>query len=409
VTRSDTSDTFARAHGYPLLLDVAGRKVVVVGGGPVAARRARALVEARADVQVIAPFICEDIWDAAEAGALTVHVREFEISDLDGTWLVHAATGERTTDDLVSSESARRHLWCVRADDAARSTAWTPAVARVGNVVIAVNAGADPRRATTLRNAIAARLDNGELPVRRHRVHSGVAHVALVGGGPGDAGLITSRGRQLLAEADVVIVDRLAPQALLDHLDPDVEVIDAGKAPHAHTLTQDQINALLVEHAQAGRRVVRLKGGDPFVLGRGSEEESYCRAAGVPVEVVPGVTSALAVPAAAGIPVTARGVTSRFTVVSGHDGPLDFAALAALDGTLVFLMGVSRLAEIAHELENHGRRPDEPVAVIERGTTPDQRVTTATLTTIAEVAAARGIRSPAVIVIGEVASYARDR
>jgi uroporphyrin-III C-methyltransferase/precorrin-2 dehydrogenase/sirohydrochlorin ferrochelatase len=121
------------------------------------------------------------------------------------------------------------------------------------------------------------------------------------------------------------------------------------------------------------------------------------------------VTSALAVPAAAGIPVTARGVTSRFTVVSGHDGPLYFAALAALDGTLVFLMGVSRLAEIAHELENHGRRPDEPVAVIERGTTPDQRVTTATLTTIAEVAAARGIRSPAVIVIGEVASYARDR
>jgi uroporphyrin-III C-methyltransferase/precorrin-2 dehydrogenase/sirohydrochlorin ferrochelatase len=394
------------SHGYPLLLDLNGRRALVVGGGPVAARRARGLVDAAADVHVVAPFICEDLWDAAAAGDLTVHVREFELSDLDGAWLVHTATGERLTDDLVANEATRRRLWCVRADDATKSAAWTPAVARVGDVVVAVNAGADPLRAVTIRNAIDDQLSSGALPLRRRRSLRGVGSVALVGGGPGDPGLITTRGRQLLAEADVVIVDRLAPHNLLDHLDDDVEVIDAGKAPHAHTLTQAQINALLVEHATAGRRVVRLKGGDPFVLGRGSEEAAAWRAAGVPVEVVPGVTSALAVPAAAGIPVTARGVTSRFTVVSGHDGPLDFAPLAALDGTLLFLMGVSRLREIARELIAHGRSADEPVAVIERGTTPDQRVTLATLDTIADAADARDVRSPAVIVVGDVASFA---
>jgi len=395
--------------GYPLLLDVADLKVVVVGGGPVAARRARGLVDGGADVHVIAPFICEDIWDAAEVGKLTVHVREFATSDLDDAWLVHTATGERTTDEAVAAEAERRRLWCVRADDAMASSAWTPAVARIGDVVIAVNAGGDPRRAVELRNAVSALQSDGELPLRRRRTSAANGHVALVGGGPGDPGLITTRGRQLLAEADVVIVDRLAPHALLEHLDPDVEVIDAGKAPHAHTLTQDQINALLVEHATAGRRVVRLKGGDPFVLARGSEEVAACRAAGVPVEVVPGVTSALAVPAAAGIPVTARGVTSRFTVVSGHEGPLDFASLAALDGTLLFLMGVGRLPEIAAELVANGRPADEPVAVIERGTTPEQRVTVGSLNTIADAAAARGVQSPAVVVVGDVASFATQQ
>jgi uroporphyrin-III C-methyltransferase/precorrin-2 dehydrogenase/sirohydrochlorin ferrochelatase len=402
MTSSDSS------HGYPLLLDLTGRRAVVVGGGPVAARRARSLVDAAADVHVVAPFICEDIWDAAEAGVLTVHVREFDHDDLDGAWLVHTATGERSTDDLVADEAARRHLWCVRADDATKSSAWTPAVARVGDIVVAVNAGADPRRAVTLRNAISEQLTIGELPLRRQRRVTGMGSVALIGGGPGDPGLITALGRQLLAEADVVIVDRLAPHGLLDTLDPDVEVIDAGKAPHAHTLTQDQINALLVEHATAGRRVVRLKGGDPYVLGRGSEEVAACRAVGIPVDVVPGVTSALAVPAAAGIPVTARGVTSRFTVISGHDGPLEFASLAALDGTLLFLMGVGRLREIASELVAHGRRADEPVAVIERGTTPDQRVTVATLDSIADAADTRGVRSPAVIVVGAVAAFAQQ-
>lgn len=391
---------------YPLLLDLDGRRALVVGGGPVAARRVRGLRGAGADVHVVAPFVCEDIWDAAERGELTLLLREFTASDLEGVWLVHTATGERPTDDAVAAAAEVRHLWCVRADDAAASSAWTPAVARIGDLVVAVNAGADPRRAVALRNAIALQLETGELPMRRHRLGGGQGHVALVGGGPGDPGLITTRGRTLLAEADVVVVDRLAPQGLLDCLDPDVEVIDAGKAPHAHTLSQQEINRLIVDRARAGQRVVRLKGGDPFVLGRGSEELAACRAAGVEVTVVPGVTSALAVPAVAGIPVTARGITSRFTVVSGHDGPLDFAPIAALDGTLLFLMGVARLPEIAAELQLHGRPSSEPVAVIEKGTTPDQRVTLATLDTIAALAAERGVQSPAVIVVGEVAALA---
>ncbi|MCZ3387933.1 MAG: uroporphyrinogen-III C-methyltransferase [Actinomycetia bacterium] len=394
-------------NGYPLLLDLSGRRALVVGGGPVAARRVRGLLAADADVHVVAPYVCEDIWDAAQGGDVTLHLREFNATDLNGSWLVHTATGERSADDAVSTTAQALRLWCVRADDADASSAWTPAVARIGDVVIAVNAGADPVRAVALRNAIATALNTGGLPLRRRRSTAARGQVALVGGGPGDPGLITTRGRTLLAEADVVVVDRLAPKALLDHLDPDVEVIDAGKAPHAHTLTQDEINAIIVERALAGQRVVRLKGGDPFVLGRGNEEVAACRSAGVEVTVVPGVTSALAVPAAAGIPVTARGITSRFTVVSGHDGPLDFGSIAALDGTLLFLMGVSRLPEIAEQLQANGRAPDEPVAVIERGTTPDQRVTVATLATIAEAAAEREVQSPAVIVVGDVAALAQ--
>ena len=152
-------------RGYPLLLDLAGRRAVVVGGGPVAARRARGLIDAAADVHVVAPFICEDLWDAAEAGQLTVHVREFEIGDLDDVWLVHTATGDRFTDDLVADETARRHVWCVRADNATRSSAWTPAVARIGDVVVAVNTGADPRRAVSIRECHRQQLSTGALPL----------------------------------------------------------------------------------------------------------------------------------------------------------------------------------------------------------------------------------------------------
>ena len=170
-------------------------------------------------------------------------------------------------------------------------------------------------RSVAIRDAVQTALETGSLPMRRHR--AGAGSVALVGGGPGDPGLITTRGRQLLAQADVVVVDRLAPRALLDELDPEVEVVDVGKTPGNHPVTQDEINPILVEHARAGRRVVRLKGGDPFVLGRGGEEVAACREAGVPVEVVPGVTSAVAVPAAVGIPVTHRGLARQFTVVSG--------------------------------------------------------------------------------------------
>jgi uroporphyrin-III C-methyltransferase/precorrin-2 dehydrogenase/sirohydrochlorin ferrochelatase len=262
-----------------------------------------------------------------------------------------------------------------------------------------VTAGGDPRRATALRDAVALALDTGALPLRRHR--AGPGHVALVGGGPGDAGLITTRGRRLLAEADVVVVDRLAPRALLDELGPGVLVVDVGKTAGHHPVPQEEINRLLVEHAQAGRRVVRLKGGDPFVLGRGGEEALACVAAGVEVEVVPGVTSAVAVPAAAGIPVTHRGRSRQVTVASGHEG-LDWGTLAALEGTLVLLMGVSGLAEAARELLAHGRPAATPVAVVESGCTPAQRTTVGTLSTIVDLARDRAVRPPAVVVVGSV-------
>jgi len=306
-------------------------------------------------------------------------------------------------------------IWCVRADDASASAARTPAVARAGDVTVAVTAGGDPARARDLARAVGLALDTGlalgtglaPLPLRRRR-RPAVGLVSLVGGGPGDPGLVTVRGRRALAEADVVVVDKLAPRALLDDLDLDVEVVDAGKAPHAHNMTQDEINVLLVDRALAGRRVVRLKGGDPYVFGRGGEEALACVAAGVPFEVVPGVTSAVAVPALAGIPVTHRGVTQDFAVVSAHLDPsapgatVDWEALAAGPGTLVLLMAVTHLEPVAAELVKRGRAPDTPVAVISDGTTPRQRVLVSTLAEVARDAAAGGVRPPAVVVVGDV-------
>lgn len=389
---------------HPLLLDLAGRRVVVVGGGPVAARRVRGLLADAAAVHVVAPALCEDLADLAAAGAVTWDAREYAPGDLADAWLVHTATGDRRTDDAVAAEAEAARTWCVRADDASASTAWTPAVARAGDVTVAVSAGGDPRRAVTLRSALQLQLDTGALPLRRRR--PGPGHVTLVGGGPGDPGLITTRGRRALAEADVVVVDRLGPRALLDELEPDVEVVEAGKAPHAHTLTQAQINALLVERAQAGRRVVRLKGGDPFVLGRGGEELAACLAAGVDVEVVPGVTSAIAAPGAAGIPVTHRDLARQVTVVSAHDADTDWATLARLRGTLVLLMGVGRLGEHMALLASHGLDAATPVAVVEDGTLPTQRTTLGTVGDIADRAREVGVRNPAVIVVGQVASLA---
>ncbi|MDM7853511.1 uroporphyrinogen-III C-methyltransferase [Cellulomonas alba] len=390
---------------HPLLLDLAGRRVLVVGGGPVAARRAARLVEDGADVHVVAPAICEDLGELVDAGRLHWHAREYLATDLDGAWLVHTATGDRAVDAAVSADAEAARLWCVRADDASASAAWTPTVARADDVTVAVGAGGDPRRAVALRDAIALLLDTGALPLRRHR-RAATGRVTLVGGGPGDPGLITTRGRRALAEADVVVVDRLAPRALLDELDRSVEVVEAGKAPHAHTLTQDQINEVLVDRARAGKRVVRLKGGDPFVLGRGGEEVAACVAAGVPVDVVPGVTSAIAVPGAAGIPVTHRGLSRQVTIVSAHDAATDWSALARLDGTLVLLMGVARLADHAARLVAAGMAPTTPVAVVENGTLPGQRTTTGTLADIGAVAAARGVGNPAVVVVGDVAALA---
>jgi uroporphyrin-III C-methyltransferase/precorrin-2 dehydrogenase/sirohydrochlorin ferrochelatase len=390
--------------GYPLLLDLTGRRVLVVGGGHVGARRAAALADAGALVEVVAPAI-----DAAIVadGRSTIKKRDYLSSDITGAWLVHACTGVPDVDARVAADAHRAGVWCVRASSADSSAAWTPAVARVDDVVVSVNAGGDPGRAKALRDAVQLLLESGELASRRHRAPSGpgptAGTVALVGGGPGDPGLITVRGRRLLAEADVVVVDRLGPRELLATLPPDVEVIEAGKAPDNHTLPQQEINALLISLAQQGKAVVRLKGGDPFVFGRGGEEMLACLEAGIACEVVPGVTSAIAVPAMAGIPVTHRTLARQFTVVTGHED-LDWSKLALIEGTLVLLMAATRVERIAKELIAAGRDADTPVAVVENGTTARQRTTTGTLETIAELTSAVGVTAPAVLVVGAVAA-----
>jgi uroporphyrinogen III methyltransferase/synthase len=231
--------------------------------------------------------------------------------------------------------------------------------------------------------------------------------VYLIGAGPGDPGLITVKGLAALREADAILYDRLAPAALLDDARPDALRIDVGKGPKHHAMSQEQINDRLVALAREGKIVARLKGGDPFVFGRGGEEAEACRVAGIPFVIIPGVSSAIAVPAYAGIPVTHRDFSGAFTVITGHEDPshdsrLDYAALAKI-GTLVFMMSVGHLDSITHALLAAGRNPETPVACIERGTTPHQRIITGTLATIAHCAAEQKLTSPAIIVIGEVA------
>ena len=410
--------------GYPVEIDLYDRLAVVVGGGSVALRRVRGLIEAGASVTVIAP----DMADGLAELPVTVRRRRYRDGDLAGAWFAHAATDDADVNAAVAAEADRRHIWCVRADSAAASAARMPAVTRQGEITVAVTAGGDPRRSQRLRSAISLALADGSLPVRPTRSpgqttgapggaqagRSAVGTVALVGGGPGDPALITVRGRRLLAEADVVVADRLGPGALLAELDPDVEIVLAGKAPGAHTMTQDEINALIVERALAGSRVVRLKGGDPFVFGRGGEEALACVRAGVPFVVVPGVTSAIAVPECAGIPVTHRGITQDFAVVSAHLDPsqpgasVDWESLAAGQGTLVLLMAVAHLDAISAELIKRGRDAATPVAVIREGTMPTQQVLVSTLEHVAADAAAQNIRPPAVVVIGDVVGL-RDK
>ncbi|GAA2217903.1 uroporphyrinogen-III C-methyltransferase [Promicromonospora sukumoe] len=456
---SDAAQSDA-AQIYPLGLQVAGRLVVVVGGGPVAARRVHSLVDAGARVRVVAPHAVlgeQEIPVAAETleplsgpagepqpGTIEWVRREYRTGDLDGAWLAHTATGSAATDRQVADDAERARIFCVTAGDASVGSAWVPAVARTtltddAEVTVAVTAGRDPRRARAIRDAVAGQLASGTLPLRRRRprkeslvepvetaplvepvetaplvepvetqVSTGstragstrAGRVWLVGGGPGDTGLITARGRSVLAQADVVVVDRLGPRALLEELAPEVEVIDVGKTSGNHPVPQHEINALLVQHALAGHDVVRLKGGDPYVFGRGGEELAACRDAGVEVEVVPGVTSAVSVPAAVGIPVTHRGVARGFSVLTGHDGAANVPG--GPDHTLVLLMGVTHLADTAAALITDDRPADTPAAVVEDGYGPRQRVTVGTLSTIAARAAAAGVKPPAIIVIGDV-------
>jgi len=443
---------------YPVGLRLAGRLVVVVGGGTVGQRRIGGLLAANADVLLISPHVTASLEAMAAAERLQWLPRDYQNGDLDRAWYVHACTDDPNVNAAVAAEATERRIFCVRSDDAASASAWTPAVGRHDQVTLAVFGGGDPRRAAAVRDGILERLRDGSIDAPRFRVPlsvpaseglapgeewsgspgalrssgqssagaNAVGHtdesppdtgsagqVILVGAGPGDVDLITVRGRRALATADVVLADRLVPQALLDELPPQVEVIDVAKIPHGRAVTQEDINSLLVARARAGQVVVRLKGGDPFVFGRGYEEVAACLAAGIPYTVVPGITSAIAVPAAAGIPVTHRGLAQEVSLVAGHLPPgdprsqVDWAALARGGGTLVLLMAVEHLGAIASALVEYGRDPSTRVAIVENGTTEHERVVDATLASAASAAAESGIRPPAVVVIGDVVAMAR--
>ncbi|MGQ0624457.1 MAG: uroporphyrinogen-III C-methyltransferase [Sporichthyaceae bacterium] len=391
---------------YPVGLRLSGLRVLVVGGGQVAARRIPVLLDAHADVVLVSPALTPSIQALADHGRIRWEQRVYSPSDLDDVWYALALTADAAVNAAVAHDARTRRIFCVRADDASSATAWTAASGRYDGMTISVLAGRRPRRAAGARDAILAALREGGAVVMTPGEKS--AGVALVGGGPGDPDLITVRGRHLLALADVVVADRLAPPALLAELGPHVEVVDASKIPYGRHMAQEAINECLITHARAGKFVVRLKGGDPYVFGRGFEEAIACAEAGIACTVVPGISSSIAVPAIAGIPVTHRGVAHEFTVVSGHAGPdaadslTDWAALGAMRGTLVLLMAIDKLPAISAALITHGRDGATPVAVVQEGSTAAAQFLRSTLAEVGADAAAAAIRPPAVVVIGEV-------
>lgn len=396
---------------YLVGLDLNGRRVVVVGGGTVAQRRLGLLIASGADVHVVSREVTPAVEGMATSGQLTLSLRAYADGDLDGAWYAIACTDEPETNAAVVEEATRRRIFCVRADSARLGTAVTPATARHDGLTLGVLAGGQHRRSAAVRNALLEALQSGVVIDDSTPITPGVA---LVGGGPGDPDLITVRGRRLLARANLVVADRLAPPELLAELGPDVEVIDAAKIPYGRAMAQEAINSALIEGAKAGKFVVRLKGGDPYVFGRGYEELEACVEAGVPVTVVPGITSPISVPAAAGIPVTHRGVTHEFVVVSGHVAPdhpdslVDWPALARLRGTIVLMMAVERIEQFATALIEGGRPADTPATVIQEGTLRTQRVLRADLGTVAARVRAEGIRPPAIVVIGPTAGFSAD-
>lgn len=398
---------------YPSGLRLAGRRVVVVGGGQVAQRRIPGLIAAGARVEVVSPEVTPAIEGLVGSGEVRWTARGFEAGDLTGAWYVIAATDQPDVNGHVSEVAESLHTFCVRSDDATEASAWTPAVGRHGEVTVAVlgdrRQHRDSRRTAALRDRIVEGLQDGAFdlePLPR------TAGVVLIGGGPGDPDLITVAGRKALMEADVVVADRLAPRELLGDLSPAVELVDVAKLPRGRSAQQEEINRIIVDRALAGKRVARFKGGDNFVFGRGFEEILACQEAGVPVTVIPGISSPLAVPGLAGIPVTHRGITHEFTVVSGHLPPghpeslVAWDGLARMQGTVVLMMAVENGPAIAARLVELGRDPETPVAVVCDGSMPTERTVLSRLGRLGEDLAAHRVIAPAIIVIGEVVRVA---
>jgi uroporphyrin-III C-methyltransferase/precorrin-2 dehydrogenase/sirohydrochlorin ferrochelatase len=393
---------------YPVGLRLEGRRVVVVGGGQVAQRRIPALLAAGARVLLVSPQVTPAI--EGLLGELEWRPRGFEPRDLDEAWYALAATDRSEVNEQVLTAAEERRIFCVRSDDARAASAWTPASGRHGGLTVAVLANREPRRSAAVRDDILRALRDGQIDADDELDRS--PGVVLVGGGPGDPDLVTVAARQALATADVVVADRLAPRELLDGLGPHVELVDVAKLPRGRAATQEAINQVLVDRARQGKRVVRFMGGDSFVFGRGFEEVLACQAAGVPVTVIPGLSSPIAVPGLAGIPVTHRGVAHDFTVISGHLPPghpgslVAWDAVARLRGTLVLMMAVENAGAIAQALLAGGRDAGTPVAVVVEGSMPTERRLFTDLGNLGTTIA--GVRPPAIIVVGDVVGLVRQ-
>ncbi len=395
---------------YPSGLRLSGRRVLVVGGGQVAQRRIPGLLAAGAQVVVVSPQVTPAIEGQVLAGEVTWVARGFGDGDLHDAWYVIAATNDASVNEHVTKVAEAHRIFCVRADDATTATAWTPAVGRYDGLTLAVLGRREPRRTAAVRDAIVTGLHEGTIAASERR--PSVPGVTLVGGGPGDPELISVAGRRALMEADVVVADRLAPRELLGDLPATTELVDVAKLPRGRSARQEEINRLIVDRALGGQRVARFKGGDSFVFGRGFEEVEACRTAGVPVRVIPGLSSPLAVPAVAGIPVTHRGVAHDFTVVSGHippghhDSLVDWDAVGRLRGTLVLMMAVENAPHIATALQAAGRAPETPVAVVCDGSMPGERTVLSTLSELGADLGRHVVRPPAIIVVGDVVAVA---
>ncbi|WP_462116190.1 siroheme synthase CysG [Lysobacter xanthus] len=463
------SATPGSAPLFPLFVDLRGRRVLVVGGGAVARRKVQALFEAGADVSIVAPDLVPELQVLANAGTLAHVAEAFAASRLDGVWLVVAATDDSATNRAVADAAHARRVWANVVDDVELSSVQVPARVERGPLQVAISSGGGaPMLARHLREKLEAELDEswadlarllaryrrlirarfpdigarrvffdrllaGDVPgllragrerEARDRLRALLAtsaratrgRVILVGAGPGDAGLLTLRALRVLAQADVVLHDRLVGADVLARVRRDAELIDVGKTAgstdslQAHQDTQSRIHALMLEHAKAGRIVVRLKGGDPFVFGRGGEELEVLAAHGIDFEVVPGVTAALACAAYAGIPLTHRAHAQSVRFVTAHarddgDEP-DWASLATPTQTLAVYMGIAAAPRVSARLIEHGRAASTPVAIVENGSRPGQRVIVGTLDRLPALIEAHAVRSPALLVVGDVAALA---
>ncbi|WP_454829161.1 siroheme synthase CysG [Pseudoxanthomonas wuyuanensis] len=454
---------------FPLFADLRNRPVRVVGGGGIAERKVEALLRAGALPRVGAPELSPRLQGWRDQGRIEWQAGEFREDWLDGVWLAIAATDDAAINQRVAAVAEARRLLFNVVDDAELSSFQVPAVVDRGALQIAISSGgAAPMLARHLRKRLEIQLDDawGDLAAlfarQRERIRARFPDLAqrrrffeqllagplqrlfrqrqqaraeeafetslrqtataptqgsvtLVGAGPGDPGLITLNALRAMNEADVILHDRLVSDEVLQLSRRDAVRIEVGKSAQGHSVRQEQIHALMLEHARAGKQVVRLKGGDPFVFGRGGEELEFLRAHAIPYEVVPGITAALACAAYAGIPLTHRDHAQSLRLVTAHckdsqhlldEGGLDWAALAQERQTLAVYMGVAGLDTVRTRLIQAGRAPQTPFALIENGSRANQRVVTGTLADLPDAARWHQVRSPALLILGEVAALA---